>query len=75
MAESIINKDLRTDDSLYNQAIQKSVNTIPEEIVEGHSQAMYKPGAIVDRAASVSDYHKMANADLSNRISKRCARI
>ena len=73
MAESIINKDLRTDDSLYNQAIQKSVNTIPEEIVEGHSQAMYKPGAIVDRAASVSDYHKMANADLSNRISNTIA--
>lgn len=73
MAESIINKDLRTDDSLYNQAIQKSINTIPEEIVEGHSQAMYKPGAIVDRAASVSDYHKMANADLSNRISNTIA--
>ena len=73
MAESIINKDLRTDDSLYNQAIQKSVNTIPEEIVKGHSQAMYKPGAIVDRAASVSDYHKMANADLSNRISNTIA--
>ena len=73
MAESIINKDLRTDDSLYNQAIQKSVNTIPEEIVEGHSQAMYKPGAIVDRAASVADYHKMANADLSNRISNTIA--
>ena len=45
-------------------------NPYTQDIVKGHSQAMYEgPNAIVNTTSGGLDYHTRANADLSNRIS------
>jgi len=45
-------------------------NPYTQDIVKGHSQAMYDgPNAIVNTTSGGLDYHTRANADLSNRIS------
>ena len=71
MAENIINKVLKDERPFYQQAFENSINALPDDLSTGHGKAMYTPNGIVDRAQSVGDYHKMANADLSNRISNK----
>ena len=60
-------KDLFIKDKL----LKNSIDALPDDLSTGHGKAMYTPNGIVDRAQSVGDYHKMANADLSNRISNK----
>jgi len=71
MAENIINKVLKDERPFYQQAFENSIDALPDDLSTGHGKAMYTPNGIVDRAQSVGDYHKMANADLSNRISNK----
>ncbi len=71
MAENIINKVLKDERPFYQQAFENSIDALPDDLSTGHGKAMYTPNGIVDRAQSVGDYHKMANADFSNRISNK----